>query len=375
LDIPDLSKKIYNYLFCKWQVAMTSYLPLKNFALYEPFVITGEPGIFVLTDKTSSRSVIQFKNLYFPEVYTPGGLSQWMDKLVNFNLCDWATSFGAPNNNLPTPTQINAYLLSIYIPYGGSVNPNPTLINWQSADPTVLGNNTITHIDSCDNAAGPTAFVTCAPNIVQFSAIAGQLDFASPELRFPNIPSATKTNMMYYDNVTKLASYGALPGGGLTVLYFDNTPVTIPVNSTNVTMMSFTIPANTFTTVGQVLRVQGGGTATNGGGAAQIVSLGISFNGFPLGANLAMNVPASSITTWATPGFVLTLFNISAGVVGDFMVSGPFTMFNNGLNGGALIAKQYLNNVISVPITFLFSVTTLSACTATQKYMRVTLES
>jgi len=89
--------------------------PSQNFTQFEQYLIKGEPGIFVIVSEEHPHLQIQFPNSVFPTQYSAGGLAYWNNYLIQFTLCDWVTSFGAPNNNLPTPDQINAYLLGIFV--------------------------------------------------------------------------------------------------------------------------------------------------------------------------------------------------------------------------------------------------------------------
>jgi len=86
-----------------------------KFCMFEPYVITGEAGTFVITSSLNPHSQIQIPNTNFPSQFGSGGIAHWDYIMFNLNLCDWVTSFGALNNNLPTPPVINAYLRSIYV--------------------------------------------------------------------------------------------------------------------------------------------------------------------------------------------------------------------------------------------------------------------
>lgn len=91
-------------------------LPQQNFAQFEAFIIGAQPGIYYLQSKVNPSAQLQFNNSTLPERYIAGGLASWDGIIINFGLCDWVTSFGAPNNDLPSDSQINTYLLGIFVP-------------------------------------------------------------------------------------------------------------------------------------------------------------------------------------------------------------------------------------------------------------------
>lgn len=94
---------------------MSDNFPVQNFTLYEAFEVLGEAGIFILQSIQNPSSRLQFDNTTLPDRYTQGGLAVWNNISINFGYCDWVGSFGAPNNNLPSDSQINAYLRTKFI--------------------------------------------------------------------------------------------------------------------------------------------------------------------------------------------------------------------------------------------------------------------
>lgn len=122
--------------------------PTQNFAQYEKFTIGGIPGFYTLQSQVNPANQLQFQNDTLPERFIPGGVVEWNNIIIDLGYCDWITSFGAPNNNLPTVSQINTYILSKYIPGPGmsggiisvlpSAGPGSSLVNTTDSTPTVV---------------------------------------------------------------------------------------------------------------------------------------------------------------------------------------------------------------------------------------------
>lgn len=93
----------------------SSVFPTQNFAQFDPFVVTAIPGFYILTSKVNPGNQLQFINTTLPQRFVSGGLAEWEEIIINFGLCDWITSFGAADNSLPSPSQINTYLTSIFV--------------------------------------------------------------------------------------------------------------------------------------------------------------------------------------------------------------------------------------------------------------------
>lgn len=97
----------------------SSILPVQNFAQYEHYTIFGFPGVYVFQSINYPEQELQFDNTTLPQRFASGGQAEWNGIIVNFGLCDWVTSFGAPNNNLPSDQQIDIYLQTLFIPGPG----------------------------------------------------------------------------------------------------------------------------------------------------------------------------------------------------------------------------------------------------------------
>lgn len=93
----------------------SNVFPTQNFAQFDPFVVTAIPGFYILTSKVNPGNQLQFINTTLPQRFVSGGLAEWEEIIINFGLCDWITSFGAADNSLPSPSQINTYLTSIFV--------------------------------------------------------------------------------------------------------------------------------------------------------------------------------------------------------------------------------------------------------------------
>lgn len=93
-----------------------NFFPFFNFPVNQPFTITAEPGVFVLTSKDYPNNKLQIPNHLLPQQYSPGGLGYWNGKTVNFNLCDWI-ALGRPTNDIPPASEINSILRGLYASY------------------------------------------------------------------------------------------------------------------------------------------------------------------------------------------------------------------------------------------------------------------
>lgn len=147
---------------------------------------------------------------------------------------------------------------------------NATEIQHQVAD-TTHGGNIISSIGNTDESA----LISCSsgPAAIQIVS-AGIVEVNGASYKLTNLPSGSSSNVIYFDSSTKLASYSTLPSSSSAITY-DATTVTLPINSTaigGVAMQTLTIPANTFTSVGQVCRWYTEGTSTNSGGSPQAVT-------------------------------------------------------------------------------------------------------
>lgn len=125
----------------------SAIFPTPNFAQFERYVITGIPGFYVLTSLINSANVLQFENHTLPTRYIPGGQAEWDEIIINFGNCDWVLSFGAPNNNLPSPGQISAYIETLFVPLPGtmgvlavlpSVAAGESLVNTADSTPSIV---------------------------------------------------------------------------------------------------------------------------------------------------------------------------------------------------------------------------------------------
>lgn len=199
---------------------MTAIAPQANFLLFEPYIITGFPGYYLFTSKVDSTNQYQFSNTTLPDKYTVRGIAVWNSTTVNFSICDWVTSFGAANNNLPTPTQIDTYLQSLYhaAPWQmSSSNPNPIL--YQVASTVTPGSNIIYKIGD----ASEGSVINLTSNNQSFIAsgngtfaYTGTLQISASSITFLSLHNATAGSILYYN--AGLITQGA-PVNGTNLLY------------------------------------------------------------------------------------------------------------------------------------------------------------
>lgn len=180
-----------------------AFAPQANFLIYEPFTVVGFPGYYLLQSKLESTNQYQFENYSLPDKYCGRGLSTWQGTTVNWSNCDFVTSFGAPNNNLPSPTQIDTYLISLYQPAPWQMSgANPNTISYQVPNSSIPGNNVIYEIASGDHTSFVStnglfqAQTTGTGNITT----GGTLTLAAPSLDITNLSSATASSQLYYNN-------------------------------------------------------------------------------------------------------------------------------------------------------------------------------
>lgn len=134
------------------------------------------------------------------------------------------------------------------ITYGDLItSPNTELINGQVAKSPADGTNNLTYLANATNSA--IVSVSASPSSsVQLSAASGSVDISSPNVSLPTIPNTIKTDVLYYDNLTSLVTWGAAP--------------VVP------TMAGFLVSLTSsinLSTGAQVLTFNGSVMATNGG--------------------------------------------------------------------------------------------------------------
>jgi hypothetical protein len=207
---------------------MQAFAPQANFLLFEPFIVKGFPGYYLLESKVIPSNQYQYPNITLPEKYSGKGLSTWQNTTVNWSNCDFVTSFGAANNNLPTPTQIDTYLQSLYLaaPWQmSSSGGNPTPIAYQTSSSVIVGDNVIYEISngagtSYASVNGPLAIVSGSTGSINTTGnlsitSGGTLTLGGTSLN-ATLPSATSSSIVYYNG--GVLSQGAVPASN-TILY------------------------------------------------------------------------------------------------------------------------------------------------------------
>jgi len=88
-------------------------------------------------------------------------------------------------------------------------SPNNILINGQLAKIPANGTNNLTYLANPTNSALVSVGSSPTPD-VQLVAASGSIIMSSPLVSMPSIPNTIKTNVLYYDNLTSLVSWGAV---------------------------------------------------------------------------------------------------------------------------------------------------------------------
>ena len=150
---------------------------------------------------------------------------------------------GAPGVSITGPT--------------GANSANATLINYQALN-TISGNNNIVQIQSSDE----TSSVSCTPNITQvYSDDLIQINSGSANIEITNLPNTTTPNVIYYDSTSKQISYGAVSNSNGSI-DFGITPITVPNSQVETNFQVLTVPANTITAVGDIIKYHCEGSST-----------------------------------------------------------------------------------------------------------------
>ncbi len=256
----------------------------RNFAVRHSFVVESEPGIYIIQDTEQVGNRHQFSNETYPERYSGTGFGIWDNIVINWGLCDFVTSFGAANNNLPTSTQLNTWIRALFIagpsqssPMAGittikdtvSVGSLGLVKGGTSSGPIteikklkpgssriVLTNGTdditidtpllegivIDPVDSnyklsmIQNAT-TSAFVNVSPSpnpLIQVNSLAGEITLISQKVTIPNLSYGQAGYVIYFDTLTSEITYAQLPdpipkiGCSLTL----EKPVIIPTVAT-----------------------------------------------------------------------------------------------------------------------------------------------
>ncbi len=265
--------------------------------------------------------------------------SGWTPITVNNNECHF--DYKAPRLYYHDLAQTNTSNVLFYdntssqISYDAVSNlPNGAIIQHQVPDIThggniiaVVGNTDETAVVSC--SSGPAAVQLVCNDLIQINS-------GTANLQIVNLPTAITSTTLYYNNITKNVSFGAATGGptgptgatgvtgptginGVTGptgpaggaaagVTFNATSVILPINSSaagGVVMQTLTIPANTLTAVGDVIRYYTEGTSNNSGAANQAVQFWTYVAG-STAFNLSYTIPLSgSIINWRFSGYFM----------------------------------------------------------------------
>lgn len=232
----------------------------RNFAVRHSFVVESEPGIYIIQDTEQVGNRHQFSNETYPERYSGTGFGIWDNIVINWGLCDFVTSFGALNNHLPTSTQLNTWIRTLFIagPSQSSMSGISTIQDTVSAGSMglvkgVTSSGPVTEIKQLKGASsriiltdGPeditidcriingtvvdpvdgelklsmiqnattSASVNVSPGlypVIQLSSLGGTVTIVSQILSIPNLATGESNNVLYYNNSTSEVSYAPLP--------------------------------------------------------------------------------------------------------------------------------------------------------------------
>lgn len=216
----------------------------------------------------------------------------------------------------------------------------------------------------------PTAATIYGASNLQLQAATILLTLSN--LKISGIPNISKNNVLYYDTVTKNVSYSTLPTSSSAITY-NATTVTLPVSSTTaggVTMQTLTLPANTLTAVGNVIRFYTEGTSNNSGGADQAVQF-YTYVAGTTAINISYTISSGgTIGNWSMWGYFMATTlaaNLATLEIGTHLVvTNPAT--------SATTSKFQSQTVLNVPtnasIAIDFKGTTGSTTTITEYWSK-----
>lgn len=308
------------------------------------FVVTAIPGYYQFTNSENAQNIIYIDSDTLPESFGKSNLCVWNKILINWNFCDFFTSFGLPNSPIPTPPDLILALSAIRINGPCCASPNmltavqnegggvqikdettsttntaylrtlatnsgvlsavlfgagnteidlDTNIEYLTPDTSNPGKFVLTRLDNGDSSAlitlseGPAAVQIYSDNLVQLHSNTGLYQVI-------DIPEADNDNMIMYNSISGLLSYkNAMDeitaiiqsvGGSIRIAY--NVVSTTVGTLSSGDLQSITIPANYIAgNDGQGIRLYSYGTVQNGAANAVTIDLycnAVLWGSFPI---------------------------------------------------------------------------------------------
>lgn len=191
---------------------------------------------------------------------------------------------------------------------------------------------------------------TISANTTNVGSTGGTCVVQSGIVSMPQLPSATKANILYYDSATKYLSYGAAPASGMTPSYASAV-------YTNQSCGSITSPPVTLNITASLLTAALGPANTGDWGLNPSQGYGLKFNGSSARAykiSLSCNYTCSVGTSKTVSIGLFQNSTVITGSTDQFIVSGSASTLNGSafdsiivVNPGDVISPALSSSVIT----------------------------